>query len=270
MASGYIRVNSSAIVGPRPQVPRSQAELAEHLSEQVTFLKASAASFDAGFLGEAKRLAHTIRVLVHDTKRSRSLLGLLGLKSLFLDTALPPAPGNIMPQAGLVMMGLGGPEGDRYLAMGDGTPYSRWVTFDEWWGCAVFVDDHKQVLTRRNLVLIVANQDGGSHVDPTLDEVYARLTRDNSMGWLIVAGQVQRPMPEPARASVRQIAHELLRTLDPSHGWKPEYNVGMYAGGMAAFNGPVPPSFDGVRRNDPCPCGSGKKFKTCHGDARAA
>jgi preprotein translocase subunit SecA len=25
------------------------------------------------------------------------------------------------------------------------------------------------------------------------------------------------------------------------------------------------PEFRGVGRNDPCPCGSGKKFKKCHG-----
>ncbi|MBK5099362.1 MAG: SEC-C domain-containing protein, partial [Gemmatimonadetes bacterium] len=25
--------------------------------------------------------------------------------------------------------------------------------------------------------------------------------------------------------------------------------------------------FDNVGRNDPCPCGSGKKFKKCHGAA---
>jgi preprotein translocase subunit SecA len=25
---------------------------------------------------------------------------------------------------------------------------------------------------------------------------------------------------------------------------------------------------DGVTRNSPCPCGSGKKFKRCHGDPR--
>jgi preprotein translocase subunit SecA len=27
--------------------------------------------------------------------------------------------------------------------------------------------------------------------------------------------------------------------------------------------------FEGVGRNDPCPCGSGKKFKKCHGKAEA-
>ncbi|HZR50700.1 MAG TPA: SEC-C metal-binding domain-containing protein [Streptosporangiaceae bacterium] len=26
--------------------------------------------------------------------------------------------------------------------------------------------------------------------------------------------------------------------------------------------------FDHVGRNDPCPCGSGRKFKRCHGDPR--
>jgi len=29
----------------------------------------------------------------------------------------------------------------------------------------------------------------------------------------------------------------------------------------------VPNPFAGVGRNDPCPCGSGKKFKKCHGAA---
>ena len=29
---------------------------------------------------------------------------------------------------------------------------------------------------------------------------------------------------------------------------------------------PAPPAaFEGTGRNDPCPCGSGKKFKKCHG-----
>jgi preprotein translocase subunit SecA len=28
---------------------------------------------------------------------------------------------------------------------------------------------------------------------------------------------------------------------------------------------PLGPEFENVGRNDPCPCGSGKKFKKCHG-----
>ena len=33
----------------------------------------------------------------------------------------------------------------------------------------------------------------------------------------------------------------------------------------AAPGVPVPNPYASVGRNDPCPCGSGKKFKKCHG-----
>jgi len=39
--------------------------------------------------------------------------------------------------------------------------------------------------------------------------------------------------------------------------------VGAAAGSIASHD----PGFAGVGRNDPCPCGSGKKFKKCHGSA---
>ena len=35
--------------------------------------------------------------------------------------------------------------------------------------------------------------------------------------------------------------------------------------GGAAFRSLSPEELRGVSRNDPCPCGSGKKFKRCHG-----
>src|SRR3989441_5210226 len=37
--------------------------------------------------------------------------------------------------------------------------------------------------------------------------------------------------------------------------------------GPAAVGEPVPNRYADVGRNDPCPCGSGKKFKKCHGAA---
>jgi hypothetical protein len=49
-------------------------ELREHLRDSVEFLAASSAAYDAGAEGEAKRIATTIRVLVHDTNSSKSLL----------------------------------------------------------------------------------------------------------------------------------------------------------------------------------------------------
>ncbi|MEE9987498.1 hypothetical protein [Agrobacterium pusense] len=70
------------------KIPLSQDDLNEHLAEQLGFLEASARSFDGGFIGEAKRMATTIRVLMHETPQSHSVLGQLGLlQKDFVDTS---------------------------------------------------------------------------------------------------------------------------------------------------------------------------------------
>jgi hypothetical protein len=93
----------------------------------------------------------------------------------------------------------------------------RVLPFQEWWNEIVFVDDQKQKMSRRDLVLALANQDGGAHVDPKLNETYARLSRHNSMGWTNSDGTTATAIPSAERAAMRQIAHELLATLDPSY-----------------------------------------------------
>jgi hypothetical protein len=47
----------------------------------MSFLRSSSASYDAGRFGEAKRLAVVLRILLHDTARSLSLLHALGIKT---------------------------------------------------------------------------------------------------------------------------------------------------------------------------------------------
>lgn len=45
------------------KVKQTKDELLSHLRENLGFLKASTAAFDSGHIGEAKRLAVSIRVL---------------------------------------------------------------------------------------------------------------------------------------------------------------------------------------------------------------
>ena len=45
---------------------QTDPELMEHLHEQMGFLRRSAEHYDAGDFSEAKRLATTLRVLLHD------------------------------------------------------------------------------------------------------------------------------------------------------------------------------------------------------------
>ena len=206
---------------PRPdhkqdKTPQTLEALNQHLSEQVRFLRGSSESFDTGFEGEAKRLAATIRLLVHDTKNgSHSLLMQMEIKDKmgFLDTAWEFNPKNLVSHNGLTMIRYSNGEGKFVAPLGGGPRQGQWVTFTSWWNRIVFVDNLKHKFTRRDLVLAVANQDGGAHVDPALDSDYAALSRENTLGWFVSDGKTERPLPGPELPAVRQIAYELLISL---------------------------------------------------------
>ena len=82
----------------------SRDEIAAAYREQWAFLRKSCAAFDAGDETEAKRIATSLRVLLHDYKQSVSLLTQLSLKdALFFDTAKNINSDNLLPTFGLVM-----------------------------------------------------------------------------------------------------------------------------------------------------------------------
>lgn len=98
-------------------------ELMIHLRDSLGFLDASSTYFDAGYVGEATRLATTIRVLVHDTAKSKSLLGLLDFKTKinYISTVQPFDPNNLMYQHDLVATQLNS-EGASHVALLDNIP----------------------------------------------------------------------------------------------------------------------------------------------------
>ncbi|MGY4173981.1 hypothetical protein [Bradyrhizobium sp. USDA 4529] len=78
------------------KVPLSAPDLQAHLDEQMGFLEWSAKSLDEGYEDEAKRLAVTLRVLLHET----SLLGQLSsLDRSFPDTSVAFDPPNLARSA---------------------------------------------------------------------------------------------------------------------------------------------------------------------------
>jgi hypothetical protein len=144
--------------------------------------------------------------------------------------------------------------------------------FVDWWNGIVLRDQKTHAFTRRDLVLAVADQDGGAHVDAQLDEAYAELTRANSlqhtwgrneeggvgfMGFVLGDGPVvgHAPANSIALAHIRQIAWETLDTLR-------RHLVNYVRAPICAL------PFDeaaSATRNERCPCGSGRKFKHCFG-----
>ena len=231
----------------------------------------SVEAYDAGHDGEAKRLAVNLRVLLHESRTSHALLRQLDrLSGRFLSTAMPNVEGNVSSYHGLVMITMKGRD-STYVAMLDDVPHKAWLPFEEWWEEVIFIDKQDESMTRRDLITIAANQDGGAHVDPTLDATYERLAKKNSLGWIYMAGGDSGPIPLPERAAIRQVAHEALVTLLPGYAKKPELGDGLLVGSGVLINAPAPmppPKPVSVGRNDPCPCGNGLKFKKCHGRLR--
>jgi hypothetical protein len=215
------------------RVPRPTSDLERQLEEQIDFLLASAVRYDSVVMTEAKRMAQSVRILVHDKDLSKSLLNQLGrLSESFCDTALRN-PIAMQPRHHAALVGAATADGQaRAVPFLDGARDVRWVPFSEWWNRTVLVDGQANSFTRNTLVLAVANQDGGAHIDPELKQDYWALTRGGSMHWSSFVNGT--PVEGVALATVRQIGHELLSTLNPNYSCYPKVmpNEWMFSGGQ--------------------------------------
>ncbi|CAK0769154.1 conserved hypothetical protein [Gammaproteobacteria bacterium] len=200
--------------------PLSRDELKSQLMEQIGFLIASSKSFDEGKREEAKRLAAQLRILCHDPQRksrTKSLLKQLGLKTIKFRNSAPLFDSkSLVPYAGLVGIKFDGPSGRRAWFAPHGNPNS-WpepalVRFNKWWEMPV-LRVRNVLFSRKDLVIHVAETDGGSHVDSSLDESYLALTRLNSIDVTTIQDNIEEPIGNPVLPCIRQIAHEFLISL---------------------------------------------------------
>lgn len=198
------------------KMKRPIGDLLIQLKNQIDFLMRSAQSFDAGNNNEAIQMALRIRVIVHDTKDSKSLLCQLSKKDiLFYDTASEFDSENLAGHLGLIQIRFK-ERSSVFVAGLDGIPPERLgkkVQFNTWWNKIVLSDCFKNRFTRKDLVLTLADADGGAHVDPLLEEKFVKLSRLNSTGWRVSEKNIDRPAERPDFPSLRQITHEVLRTL---------------------------------------------------------
>jgi hypothetical protein len=121
------------------KVTQTEAELKQHLQEQIGFLEASCKAFDAGDESEAKRLATSVRILCHDSKHSKSLLKQLKLNRIdFYDTGHPYKPSYILAWTGLLGLTITSPPASMSNAPHlDSNSEARWRPFYDWWSSIV-------------------------------------------------------------------------------------------------------------------------------------
>jgi hypothetical protein len=242
-------------------VEKSLVDLKAELQDQLYFLQTSSEAFDNGIDIEAKRIATTLRVLLHDKGRSKALLSQLGLKDNFVDTSyLVPRTwvregeeGSLSDERRIFNLSI-----DRCYSpvFSDPMQGTRVLVFEAWWNGEVFRDSVGNSFTRKSITLSLAEQDGGAHVDPTLNKLYYALTRAHSHGFQsfdqreingVVKAVNVRPLPPPHLVIVRQIAHEVLITLNPLYHYsaKDKY-PGLHISGLQVV---IKPSSDANKQS---------------------
>ena len=100
-------------------------------------------------------------------------------------------------------------------------PDAKWLKLDRWLQTPAVRSSTGVTHSRWDFIRVLANQEGGAHVDPTIEREYAQL-REGTLGAVTFpADQVPPPAESilsPGRnvveASMRQIAHEVQRALE--------------------------------------------------------
>jgi hypothetical protein len=151
------------------------------------------------------------------------LLSQLGAKAdmAFVDSSHQFDPKSIVGYEGLVVYGFGQPS--IYIPKLH-MDSKEWTTcsFERWWEATVILarpaGGEEARFTRRDLVLNLADTDGGAHVDPALDKKYHALSRGGLAGWKHLREGIMVDLrPGPELASMRQIAHEMMVTLERAY-----------------------------------------------------
>lgn len=239
----FLMSNKNQIKKSRPA-----GELENRFENQMDYLFRSSKAFDSGQENESARIANTLRVLLHQTKHSHALLKQLNLvdKLNFVDSGVHrdllnqvlndnPEGLRVVSQSpadtGLVTAVIVGhkatyraplvrnrfhPNDQRFKCIQSPKP------FDDWWNTPFIETSSEKIFSRSQIVLIMANQDGGSHVDPEIDADFMDFCQD-FYGIEVAVNSDNHEDLKPAdtnivNATIRQIAFELMATIDDHFG----------------------------------------------------
>ncbi len=201
-----------------PRIQRSRAETIDALRAQLNLLSKSCRDYDDGDRDEIVRVAQGLRVLLNSSGQNNvSLVAQIGAtQSRFFDTAASYSETSLTTYSGLmsVQIDFGKvPPTMRSLPVLDNNG-RKLARFADWWNAQPAIrDTNRAKFTRRQLVCWMANEDGGSHVDTGLTAAYHYLSRGNALGWWMDGPLGEVPLMGAIDASIRQIAHETLRTF---------------------------------------------------------
>jgi hypothetical protein len=221
----------------RKGVARSKENLVAKLREQADLLLASARGFYAGNYAESLRTAVHLRILVHESGTNKPLLRQVrsdGLDLQILDNVGGTVQAGEKVFSFSVSLRVDKPSVFPSVDL-ESTNYKR-RSIGAWWNREVFAfwSQGKQGIsqwmtyTRAQVVLILANKEGGAHVDSEIDPAYAILLTDQPLHFQFEGIEVQTP--DLAKFLTAQSGVEMLeclkRNVFPDLEVPPKWDVG--------------------------------------------
>jgi hypothetical protein len=187
----------------------------EQLQTQLQLIESSCRNYDTGLHEAALQVAVALRVLIHETQNSRSLLGQLGLRntarllSTFQELKIEnDTSDNVLTET--ITFGVGiGPFGFQ-PSLGN-SPDKHYLSVDGWWN--EVIHEARQRFSRADIILAAANQDGGAHIDPNPHKKTILLRE--SLGTLTTTtsrGTQKRELTNPHFSLIRQFGFEILNS----------------------------------------------------------
>jgi hypothetical protein len=168
------------------------------LEKQIGFLDRSCKAYDQGYIDESIRIAAVIRVLIHDTANSTSLLRHLNATNIELVSTAPLRPDaqGVYSAFAMGSYTLSNTEVSKWLPFLERGQFKISLPISLWWTQTVY-SNFRYKLSRRHIVLAAPNKDGGAHVDRDITPAYAALAESGSLG---IFGYGKRD--DPARVEV--------------------------------------------------------------------
>jgi len=95
----------------------------------------------------------------------------------------------------------------------------NWTDFDSWWNKIIFRNPDDTTLSRKELVLSVANKDGGAHIDMEVTKKFDKFRHSYSGGTTIkgINSRIVRNFDNvPVNPALRQMSFEVIESFKNS------------------------------------------------------
>ncbi|MGX7051418.1 hypothetical protein [Leuconostoc palmae] len=170
------------------KINRSNEEYKVQLINCFNNLVKDSENYDKGNFESIRRSSVTLRMLFYNSINSHSILDQLvdtsKLKILntfliekndscyFGDVYLVQKIGTVLDKNKIYTTFI--PDDLTIMSTG------KKISFKDWWSGKIFFMNEGTEITRHKLITVMANQDGGAHVDDSVDSAYLNISRGNT------------------------------------------------------------------------------------------